>query len=57
MKLSLYAVAGFCGGQWQTDRGRGSKRDHLTWFQAPLINSSSDKLTALIKSVLLSLDD
>lgn len=46
-------VGGFHGGSEQTD----SDRDSLTWFQAPLINSSSDEATALIKSAPLYLND
>ncbi len=39
--------------QTQTDIQTDRERDSLTWFQASLINSSSGKATALIKSAAL----
>lgn len=42
---------------WRQQADGQNERDSLTWFQAPLINSSSDEATALIKSALLWQND
>lgn len=43
----------FCCGEWLVSMEAPKRRtDNLTWLQAPLINSSSDKATALNTSVV-----